>query len=227
MTTKELTIMKLNHLTERQAHIALISILTTVTKTDVERLKQVLADALDFGITINEINEEIIHLYCYVGFAPACRANIVFMELVEERRNRGIHDDQGREPSPLDETESKYARGEKLQILLTGMTAEQLQSGIYKFNPLLDYCLKEHLFADLFARDLLSPIDREITTVSALASMEDPLVVPHYGGALNVGVTEEQLRELLTLIKQEISVEIAETGCERLEHTLETRNQKQ
>lgn len=219
--------MALNNLTVRQSHIALISILTTITKTDVERLKQVLADALDFGLTINEINEEIIHLYCYVGFAPVCRANIVFMELVEERRNRGINDEQGREPSPLDETESKYARGEKLQMLLTGMTAQQLQSGVYGFNPRLDYCLKEHLFADLFARDILSYIEREIATVSALASMNDPLVEAHYGGALNVAVTPGQLNDILTIVGQEVSPAVAETGSKRLEHTLKIRNQKQ
>lgn len=219
--------MEQKHLTEHQSHIALISILTTITKTEVERLRQVLADALDFGLTINEINEEIIHLYCYVGFAPVCRANIVFMELVEERRNRGINDKQGREPSPLDETESKYARGEKLQMLLTGMTAQQLQSGVYGFNPRLDYCLKEHLFADLFARDILSHIDREIATVSALASMNDPLVEAHYGGALNVAVTPDQLNDILTLVGQEVSPAVAEIGRKRLEHTLKIRNQKQ
>ena len=46
--------MELKHLTERQAHIALISIHTAITTTDVEGLKKVFADALDFGMTINE-----------------------------------------------------------------------------------------------------------------------------------------------------------------------------
>lgn len=93
--------MELKHLTERQAHIALISIHTAITTTNVEGLKKVLADALDFGMTINEINEEIVHLYCYVGFAPACRATTVFMNLVNERCSEGIHDEQGQEASPL------------------------------------------------------------------------------------------------------------------------------
>lgn len=41
--------MELKHLTERQARIALISIHTAITTTDVEGLKNVLANALDFG----------------------------------------------------------------------------------------------------------------------------------------------------------------------------------
>lgn len=217
--------MELKHLTERQAHIALISIHTAIT-TNVEGLKKVLADALDFGMTINEINEEIVHLYCYVGFAPACRATTVFMNLVNERRSKGIHDEQGRKASPLDESESKYTRGERLQMLCAGMTAEQLRSGFFGFNPLLDFCLKEHLFADLFARDLLSYVEREITTVSALAAIKEPMVESHYGGALNVGVTEAQLWEILQLVEQTVSPETAAVGRSRLEHTLNIRNQK-
>lgn len=107
------------------------------------------------------------------------------------------------------------------------MTAEQLRSGFFGFNPLLDFCLKEHLFADLFARDLLSYVEREITTVSALAAIKEPMVESHYGGALNVGVTEKQLHEILMLIEQEVSFEAAEVGSQRLEHTLNIRNQKQ
>lgn len=219
--------MELEHLTERQSRIAKISIYTAITTTDVEGLKKVLTEALDSGITINEINEEIVHLYAYLGFAPACRATMVFMDLVNERRGKGIHDEQGREVSPIDENESKYARGEKLQMFCAGMTAEQLRSGFFGFNPLLDFCLKEHLFADLFARDLLSYIEREITTVSALAAIKEPMVESHYGGALNVGVTEQQLRGILMLVEQEVSSEAAEIGRKRLENTLNIRNRKQ
>ena len=218
--------MELVHLTQRQAHIALIAIHTAIATTDVERLKKVLTDALDSGMTINEMNEEIVHLYCYVGFAPACRATTVFMNLVDERRSRGLHDAQGREASPTDSAESKYKRGERLQMLCAGMTAEQLRSGFFGFNPLLDFCLKEHLFADLFARDLLSYVEREITTVSALAAIKEPMVESHYGGALNVGVTEGQLQEILALIGREVSPEAAEVGRERLRHTLTIRKQQ-
>lgn len=219
--------MELKHLTERQSYVALISIHTAIATVNVDSLKKVLADALDFGMTINEINEEIVHLYAYLGFAPACRATTVFMNLVNERRNQGIYDEQGREASPVDKSESKYTRGEKLQMFCAGMTAKQLRNGFFGFNPLLDFCLKEHLFADLFARDLLSYVEREIITVSALAAIKEPMVESHYGGALNVGVTKEQLREILTLVGQEVSTEAEEIGYQRLEHTLNIRNQKQ
>jgi 4-carboxymuconolactone decarboxylase len=68
---------------------------------------------------------------------------------------------------------------------------------LFAFNPLIDAFLKEHLFADIFDRDILSYTDREIVTVSTLPSVYDPFVRSHIGGALNVGVTENQLIELV------------------------------
>ena len=214
-----------NHLTERQTHIARIAILTAISTTDVERLKEVLAEALDFGMSINEINEEVVHLYCYLGFAPSCRTNIVFMNLVNERQKMGITDQRGHAASPIDSSENKYVRGEKLQMLCAGMTSEQLRSGSFGFNPLLDICLKEHLFADLWGRDVIAFSDREIAVVSALAAIGEPFVESHYGGAMNVGVTKEQILEILTLVEKEVSTDVANIARERFEHALTLRNQ--
>lgn len=209
-----------NSLTERQYHIAMISISTALSANSAEKLQKSLSNALEAGLTINEINEEIAYLYAYLGFAPSCRAAKVFMDLVNERARQGKLDIQGREANLIDPTKNKYARGEKLQMFCTGLTAEQLRSGFFGFNSLLDFCLKEHLFADLFARDLLSPEEHEITTVSALAAIGEPLVEAHFRGALNVGVSREQIQEILELISDEVSVEIADIGQKRLEITL-------
>ena len=108
-------------------------------------------------------------------------------------------------------------------MFCAGATAEQLRSGFFGFNPLLDKCLKEHLFADIFARDLLSPVEREMITVSALASIEEPMVESHFGGALNVGVTVEQLHELLRLVGGKTSSDVETLSLNRLQHTINNR----
>lgn len=136
------------------------------------------------------------------------------------------HDEQGREATPIDESISKYSRGEKLQMFCAGATAEQLRSGFFGFNPLLDKCLKEHLFADIFARDLLSPVEREMITVASLAAISEPMVESHLGGALNVGVTPGQLDELLALVGRETSADVEQLNRDRLRHTLEIRTTK-
>ena len=215
--------MELKHISPRQRHIIDVSIATALSWKNSDGLKAALTDALDAGLSINELNEEIVHLYCYVGFAPSCRATIMLMNLVAERKAAGIEDEQGREATPIDESESRYSRGEKLQMFCAGATAEQLRSGFFGFNPLLDKCLKEHLFADLFARDLLSPVEREMATVASLASIEEPMVESHFGGALNVGVTVDQLNELLGLVGSKTSERIENLNLSRLQHTLDNR----
>lgn len=215
--------MEQKNISQRQRHIIDVSIAVTLSWKDPEGLKEALSNALNAGISINELNEEFVHLYCYIGFAPACRATITLMNLVEERKVRGFNDEQGREATPIDESESRYSRGEKLQMFCAGATAEQLRSGFFGFNPLLDKCLKEHLFADLFARDLLSPVEREMVTVAALASIEEPMVESHFGGALNVGVTVDQLNELLVLVGSKTSERIENLNLSRLQHTLDNR----
>lgn len=172
----------------RQQHLVRLSAFTS--KSDVSRLKVALQEALDAGLTINEINEVLTHLYAYVGFPPSIRGIHLFKEVVAERQDRGINDETGRESTPVGRDSTRYERGEKAQMIVTALSAEQLHT-LFAFNPLIDVFLKEHLFADLFDRDILSYTDREIVTVSSLASLHDPFVRSHIGGALNVGVTPQ------------------------------------
>jgi alkylhydroperoxidase/carboxymuconolactone decarboxylase family protein YurZ len=196
-------------LDERQQQLVKISAFTT--KSDVKNLKIVLNEALDAGLTINEINETLAHLYAYVGFPPSIRGIHLFKEVVEERKDKGIKDQTGREATPISDNASRYERGEKAQMIVTAMTAEQLTT-LFAFNPLIDVFLKEHLFADIFERDILSYVDREIVTVSSLASLHDPFVRSHIGGALNVGVTEHQLQGVFNIIEDKIGKNEADTS---------------
>lgn len=207
-------------LTIRQQNIIKISALTA--KGDTEKMKAAFNEGLNAGLTINEINEELAHLYAYCGFAASVRGTNILKEVVTSRLAAGIHDPQGKVATKIDESKNKYQRGEDAQVIVTGMSAEQLR-GAFSFNPVLDVFLKEHLFADLFGSDVLSFTDRELVTVSALSSMMEPLVLPHFGGALNVGLSEQQLLELLAIIEDIIGITEAETGRSIFEKVLKTR----
>ena len=185
-------------------------------------LKIALNEALDGGLTINEINEALAHLYAYVGFPPSIRGINTFSEVVKEREAKGINDEKGREATPVPDNNTKYKRGEKAQMIVTGLTAEQLTT-LFAFNPLMDVFLKEHLFADIFDRDILTYIERELVTVTSLASVHDPFVRSHIGGALNVGVTENQLRELFSIIEKKVGKKEADTATKVLDEVLATR----
>ncbi|MCC8145940.1 MAG: carboxymuconolactone decarboxylase family protein [Bacteroidales bacterium] len=211
----------MKQLNKKQQMIVLISAFTA--KSDVGNLKTALNEGLDSGLTINEIKEELNHLYAYCGFAPSIRGLMTFRDVLKERQTEGINDEVGRDASPIDNNSSKYERGEKAQVLVTGQTAEQLKTNFDGLSPLMDVLLKEHLFADLFGRDILTFIERELTTVSALASMHEPMVQSHFHGALNVGVTEQQLRELLSIVEESIGKAEAETGRTILNGVLASR----
>jgi alkylhydroperoxidase/carboxymuconolactone decarboxylase family protein YurZ len=207
-------------LSTKQKH--LIDLSANTSKSDVANLKIALNEALDGGLTINEINEALAHLYAYVGFPPSIRGINIFSEVVKEREAKGINDEKGKEATPVTDNNTKYKRGEKAQMIVTGLTAEQLTT-LFSFNPLMDVFLKEHLFADIFDRDILTYIERELVTVTSLASVHDPFVRSHIGGALNVGVTENQLRELFSIIENKVGKKEADTARKVLDEVLATR----
>ena len=207
-------------LDERQQQLVKISAFTS--KSDAKNLRFVLNETLDAGLTINEINETLAHLYAYVGFPASIRGIHLFKEVVEERKANGLKDETGRETTPVSDKLSRYERGEKAQMVVTAMSAEQLKT-LFAFNPLIDVFLKEHLFADIFDRDILNYTDREIITVAALVSTVDSFTQSHINGALNVGVTEAQLRDLLQVIETNIGEREADAGRKVLDEVVASR----
>ena len=121
-------------LNTRQKH--LINISAHTSKSEVANLKIALNGALDAGLTINEINEALAHLYAYVGFPPSIRGINGFSEVVKERGAKGINYEKGKEATPVTDNNTKYKRGEKAQMIVTGLTAEQLTT-LFAFNPLM------------------------------------------------------------------------------------------
>ena len=60
-------------LTPRQKHLATLAALEA--QGDLVQLEPAIVNALDGGITINEIKEVFSQLYAYTGFASAARAS--------------------------------------------------------------------------------------------------------------------------------------------------------
>ncbi|WP_038170265.1 carboxymuconolactone decarboxylase family protein [Verrucomicrobium sp. BvORR106] len=185
-------------LSDKQRKMTTIS--AYAAKGDLERLKAELHAGLDAQMTVNEIKEVLVHLYAYCGFPRSIRGLQTFMTVVDERRASGKKDEVGREATPITDTRSRYDRGKEIQMKVTGRTEEQLRAGYAAFSPQMEALLKEHLFADLFERDLLSFQDREIVTIAALISMGgvEPMVQAHFSAGLTVGLTPDQLKQIVS-----------------------------
>lgn len=198
-------------LNAREQHIAGISSLTAVG--DMENLRKELNAGLDNGLTVNEIKEILTQLYAYCGFPRSLNATSAFMSVLEERKSRGIQDTEGKPIVVENNVPDKYEQGRKVLETLTKMPQPKPARGFGEFVPRTDAFLKEHLFADIFASDVLSFRQRELATISALAAMQgvSPQLQSHIAMGRNTGITDAQLAEISDLVEKHVSRSQANT----------------
>jgi alkylhydroperoxidase/carboxymuconolactone decarboxylase family protein YurZ/quinol monooxygenase YgiN len=161
---------------------------------------------LDAGLTINEIKEALVQLYAYCGFPRSLNAINTLMSVLGERKVKGIKDEEGKDATLVTATADKYETGKQTLQQLTGKEEKGPKTGTNAFAPVIDTFLKEHLFADIFSRDVLNYRQREFVTISALAAMPgvEPQLQAHIAMGKNTGVMESQLIELADLIEKYI-----------------------
>jgi 4-carboxymuconolactone decarboxylase len=164
-------------------------------------------------------------LYAYAGFPRSLNGIFTFMGVMEEREQKSIKDEIGKEASPLPTNINKDKYGEEVLGKLTGTQVAPVKSGYQLFAPAIDTFLKEHLFTDIFGRDNLDIQSREIATISALASMEgvNPMLQFHLNAGMNVGLTEAQLRSLISVIESRVGKKEADNANEVLSKVLSNR----
>jgi alkylhydroperoxidase/carboxymuconolactone decarboxylase family protein YurZ len=149
--------------------------------------------------------------------------------VIEERKKKGIDDEVGPDASRIKQDGNKYERGKRNLETLTGRKEVGPKSGFAAFSPEIDRFLKEHLFADIFERDVLGFRDREIATISALAAMPgvEPQLESHLSMGMNTGLTQGQLLQLFDLIEENINRQQAETGRRSLAKVTDAKQKKQ
>ena len=210
-------------LSRKQQSIVAISGLTA--KGDLASLKNALVAGLEAGLTVNEIKEVLVHLYAYCGFPRSIRGLQTLMEVLDQRKAKGINDKTGNNASPIDAKGSKYERGKKILGELTKTPQPDTLTGYSAFAPVIDTFLKEHLFADIFERDVLTYAERELVTVSALSSIGgvEPMLRSHLLICLNVGLTPKQLNEFTSIINSTIGTKEAKAARTILDEVLKAQ----
>lgn len=197
-------------LNPQQKSIVSIAALTAVG--DLEHLKTQLNSGLDAGLTINEIKEVLVQLYAYCGFPRSLNGLNTFMNVLEERKAKGITDVEGKDASPITDTANKYETGKKTLQTLTGLEEKDPKTGANAFAPVIDTFLKEHLFADIFSRDILTHQQRELATISVLSAMDGVAsqLQFHLAVGMNIGLTESQLNQVFSIIETHIGKQQSE-----------------
>ncbi|UFS63056.1 carboxymuconolactone decarboxylase family protein [Sulfurimonas sp. HSL-3221] len=192
---------------------AMIPIAALTAAGDMERLKPALEKGLDAGLSVNEIKDILIQLYAYCGFPRSLNGINTFMEVMKVREAEGIKDTVGKAASPLPKGMDRDAYGAEIRRKLMGVTEEPPAQGYQLFTPVMDTYLKEHLFADIFARDVLDHRSRELVTISALAAMPgtEGQLRFHLGAAMNTGLSADQMAAFVAVFEANVGVRAAES----------------
>lgn len=215
-----------NILNEKQQSIVAISAYTG--KGDLEYLKTALTEGLNAGMTVNEIKEVLVQMYAYCGFPRSLRGLQTFMEVLDIRKAAGIKDVPGREAAAVKSNKAKYEQGRDILSELTGVSADAPRAGYAEFAPVIEQFLKEHLFADIFERDVLSYSERELATVSALVGIGgvEPMMRSHIKICLHLGITAAQLKQAIKSIENNMEREKINAAYAVLEEVTATSRQK-
>ena len=204
---------------------SLVNISALTATGNLQQLKMQLNIGLDSGLTINEIKETLVQLYAYCGFPRSLNALNTFKVVLDERKAKGITDSIGKQIIIENTSSDKYEQGRKVLEVLTKVSQSKPALGFGEFAPRIDAFLKEHLFADIFNSDVLSYQQRELVTISALASMPgvEPQLQAHISMGINTGITKMQLMEIFSLIEESINKTQADTARSVLSNFLKNK----
>ena len=129
-------------LSAKQQAIPLIA--SFMAASDMPKLNAALNQGLDAGLTISETKEVLVQLYAYVGFPRSLNALGELMNVVVARKQRGIQDAPGREPSRAVPTGDKLlAVGTANQTRISGAP---VKGPVFDFAPVINQFLQAHLF---------------------------------------------------------------------------------
>lgn len=188
---------------------AIVPVAAFAAAGDMAKLNAALNQGLDAGMTVSDAKEILVQLYAYAGFPRSLNALGELMKVLEARKQRGIQDAPGREPSRvIPKGDALLAAGTANQTKLSGGPVE---GPLFDFAPIANEYLRTHLFGDIFERDNLDWQSRELATVgmlSALPGAESQLQA-HMRISMNVGLTAGQLRQLTQVLSSRVDADMA------------------
>lgn len=95
--------------------------------------------------------------------------------------------------------ETRLERGQRALETIDGQAGQNVIDALADVAPDFATYLFEFPFGDIYSRPGLSLRDREVATISALAAMgtAQPQLKVHIEAGLNVGISQEEITEIL------------------------------
>ncbi|QYJ23027.1 carboxymuconolactone decarboxylase [Achromobacter sp. LC458] len=202
---------------------AIVPIAAFAAAGDLGKLNAALNQGLDAGMTLSDAKEVLVQLYAYAGFPRSLNALGELMKVQQARKQRGINDAPGTEPSrPIPKGDALLAAGTANQTKLSG---GEVAGPLFDFAPVANEYLRAHLFGDIFERDNLDWQSRELATVAMLSALPgtEPQLQAHMRISMNVGITEGQLRHLGQILDERADPAYAQRARAALDRHLATK----
>src|SRR5690606_25869085 len=132
----------------------------------------------------------------------------------------------GKSPTVLSQTDRRQL-GEQTLSKLDSVQADKMKAAYNDFSPELLKFTLEYGYADILSRDNLSLRHREIATVAALTALGNaqPQLKFHINAALNVGVSEIEVKEIILLMTVYSGFPSAINGMDMLRKVLIERTE--
>lgn len=175
--------------------LAIVPIASLSATGDLEKLKTAVNNGLNAGLTANEIQEAFTHQYAYAGFPRALNGIGTLQAVLDERKAKGIKDDTAPVQVDFADGSTAYQAGVQNLTVMTGSPPPEVLAGYSG----IDYALKAHLFGYLFSRENLSPVNRQLVTLSTLMALGNvnPQLKAHLANTRNLGVSDSDLHKVI------------------------------
>lgn len=178
-------------LTLRERQLATVAVLAVLGNAKPQLKFHILA-ALNVGCTPTELIEVMIHLVVYAGFPVGLNGMFTVKEALA---------DKGITPSlPITEPgRSRYQSGWDALLKVDGHAGEKVIESLRDISPDLGRLIIEFGFGDVYTREGLRLVDRELVTIAALTALgtATPQLKVHIHGLFNVGGSQTQLTETI------------------------------
>ena len=210
----------------KSKEIAVVAALTAMG-TAQPQLKVHINGALNTGSSINEVKEVILQMAVYSGFPSCINGMNALIDVLKERKEHGIKDEIGNMATVTTQTD-RLKLGEQELSKLDSLQADRLRNTYNDVSPELVKLMLEFAYADIFSRDNLDKKHRQIATIAALTALGNaqPQLKFHINAGLNIGLTVENVREVILLMSVYAGFPSAINGTNILKEVINERIKK-
>jgi 4-carboxymuconolactone decarboxylase len=210
----------------KSKEIAVVAALTAMG-TAQPQLKVHINGALNTGSNINEVKEVILQMSVYSGFPSCINGMNALKEVLKERQEHGIIDSVGKTATDTNELD-RLKLGEEELSKLDSLQIARLKNAYSDFSPELVKLTLEFGYADIFSRDNLDKKHRQIATIAALTALGNaqPQLKFHINAGLNIGLTVENIKEIMLLMSVYAGFPSAINGTNILKEVVNERTKK-